>query len=150
MNNLVPSYASNINDVNNVVGIDIKGPIQLSGFKNSRKSKEFYILAIMYLFSRYVEFDVIFDINSETICKTFENTWLKNYQVPNKFLSDNGKQFISQNFKNLLVKYDIEHITSALYNPTGNSLVERANKKICIVLRLFIGKSLSELKRNIW
>ncbi|KAG0424369.1 Endogenous retrovirus group K member 11 Pol protein [Dictyocoela muelleri] len=104
----------------------------------------------MDLFSRYSEIEVIFDTNSETICRSFESNWLKKHLRPKKCLSDNGKQFISQKFKNLLAKYGIEHITSAPYNPTGNSLVERSNKEIGIVLRLSKEKSLSELKRSIW
>ncbi|KAG0422420.1 hypothetical protein DMUE_6212, partial [Dictyocoela muelleri] len=69
-NKLVTSYAIDINDVNDVVGIDIKGPIQLSKFKNTRKHGEFFILVMMDLFSRYSEIEVIFDTNSETICRS--------------------------------------------------------------------------------
>ncbi|KAG0436371.1 IgE-binding protein, partial [Dictyocoela muelleri] len=104
----------------------------------------------MDLFSRYTKIDFIYDVQSETICKSFETIWLKQYQTPRSCLSDNGKQFNSINFKTLLEKYKITHITSAPYNPTGNSLVERSNREIGFVLRLMRGKGLNDLKKGIW
>ncbi|KAG0419279.1 hypothetical protein EQH57_0544 [Dictyocoela roeselum] len=124
MSKHVPSYDIGANEV---IGIDIKGPIQLNNFKHFKKDNEFYTLVMMDLFSRYVEIDVISDMSSDTICNSFENTWLKRYKPPNRCLSDNGKQSTSTNFENLLKRYDIKHITSAPYNPTGNILVERGN-----------------------
>ncbi|KAG0435299.1 hypothetical protein DMUE_4788, partial [Dictyocoela muelleri] len=72
----VTFYSIGFSDNNDVVGLDIKGPIQLSNFKHNRKANEFYIFVIMDLFSRYVETDFIFDISSDTICRSFEKTWL--------------------------------------------------------------------------
>ncbi|KAG0435936.1 Pol polyprotein [Dictyocoela muelleri] len=104
----------------------------------------------MDLFSRYTEVDFIYDICSETICDAFEKTWLKKYEHPAICLTDNGRQFTSINFENLLKTYNVKHITSAPYNPTGNGLVERANREIGTVLRLLRGKTLGELRKGIW
>ncbi|KAG0420577.1 hypothetical protein EQH57_0088 [Dictyocoela roeselum] len=144
----VPSYDDWAYDKNEVVGIDIKGPIKLSNFENNLIGDEFYILVMMDLFSRYVEVDFISEISSGTICKSFENTWLKSYETHQKCLSDNGKQFTSTNFGNLLKKYNIKHITSAPYNPTGNSLVERVNREIGVVLRQMRNKGLNKKKKK--
>ncbi|KAG0433986.1 Gag-Pro-Pol polyprotein [Dictyocoela muelleri] len=65
-------------------------------------------------------------------------------------LTDNGRQFTSNNFKNLMKKYEVKHVTSAPYNPTGNGVVERINKEIGVVLRLSRGSNVNELKDKIW
>ncbi|KAG0436610.1 Endogenous retrovirus group K member 7 Pol protein [Dictyocoela muelleri] len=101
------------------------------------------------IFSRYTQVDIIRDIHLSTICNSFEKTWINVFGLPDKCLSDNGRQFISSNFKNLLDKYKINHITSAPNNPTGNSVVERVNKEIGLVLRISRRSSLKTLKMNI-
>ncbi|KAG0437338.1 Gag-Pro-Pol polyprotein [Dictyocoela muelleri] len=76
--------------------------------------------------------------------------WLKRYKTLKPCLTDNGKQFTFPNFATLLAKYSIKHITSASYNPTGNAIVERANKEIGIVLILCRKMKISELCKSIW
>ncbi|KAG0436558.1 Gag-Pro-Pol polyprotein, partial [Dictyocoela muelleri] len=77
---------------------------------------------------------------------------VKKIQTPpqKKCLTDNGKQFVSSKFDKLLSEYQIEHVTSAPYNPTGNSIVERANKEMGLVLRLAKNLDLTQLEKNIW
>ncbi|KAG0436065.1 hypothetical protein DMUE_4405, partial [Dictyocoela muelleri] len=143
------TYEFNVNSPREMIGLDIKGPIKGSHFKISRKYDKFYILVIVDIFSRYTYVDFITDINSATICDILENSWLIKFGPPPKLISDNGRQFISSNFKALMDKYNIKHITSAPYNPTGNGIVERINKEIGIVLRISRECTLNELKNNI-
>ncbi|KAG0428898.1 Gag-Pol polyprotein [Dictyocoela muelleri] len=102
------------------------------------------------IYSRYAEIDIINDIKSETVCDSFENNWMKRRNPPDKYLTYNSRQFISMNFKRLLNKYNIQQITSAPNNPTGNGIVERVNKEIELVLRLSRGTNLKTLKNNIF
>ncbi|KAG0429550.1 Endogenous retrovirus group K member 11 Pol protein [Dictyocoela muelleri] len=101
------------------------------------------------IFSRYTQIDTLSDINSSTISNSFEKTWINVFGPPEKCLSDNERQFISSNFKDLLDKYKIDHITSTPNNSTGNSVVERVNKEIGLVLRISRGSLLKTLKMNI-
>lgn len=139
----------NTTKINEVVGLDIKGPIKTSHFKGKEGGNYFYILVMVDIYSRYAEIDIINDIKSETICDSFENNWIKKHKAPNKCLSDNGRQFISMNFQKLLSKYSIQQINTAPSNPTGNGIVERLNLEIGLVLRLSRGTDLKTLKNNI-
>ncbi|KAG0438648.1 Transposon Tf2-11 polyprotein, partial [Dictyocoela muelleri] len=139
----------NTSKTNEIIGIDIKCPVNGSHFATSQRYTQFYILVMIDIFSRYTQIDIISDINSSTISNSFEKTWINVFGPPKKCLSDNGRQFISSNFKDLLYKYKIDHITSAPSNPTGNSVVERVNKEIGLVLRISRGTSPKTLKINI-
>ena len=59
-------------------------------------------------------------------------TWLDSifsrYGNPSAVLSDNGPQFVSEEFRNFLRGLDIHHYTAAVYNPRENGRVEAFNK----------------------
>lgn len=44
---------------------------------------------------------------------------------------------MSQQFKDFIKKYTIGHITSALYNPQAQGLVERTNRTLSDRLRIY-------------
>ena len=46
--------------------------------------------------------------------------------IPVTLISDNGKQFASEEFEQFMKGYDIIHATSSPGHPQGNGLVERA------------------------
>ncbi|KAG0441416.1 Gag-Pro-Pol polyprotein [Dictyocoela muelleri] len=75
--------------------------------------------------------------------------WFKNYKSPQKCLTENGRQFTSSNFCNLMNKYNIKHISTAPHNPTGNEIIKRINMKISVALRLSRGQTLSKADQNI-
>ncbi|KAG0429207.1 hypothetical protein DMUE_5757, partial [Dictyocoela muelleri] len=47
-------------------------------------------------------------------------------------------------------KFHIKHIKSAPRNSSGNSIIERVNKEIGILLRISRGLKLTKLMNNIW
>ncbi|NXL75888.1 POK19 protein, partial [Leptocoma aspasia] len=49
--------------------------------------------------------------------------------VPQEIKTDNGPTFISKQFKEFVNKWGIKHTTGIPHNPTGQSIVERANKE---------------------
>ncbi|KAG0418989.1 hypothetical protein EQH57_0609 [Dictyocoela roeselum] len=55
-----------------------------------------------------------------------------------------------QKFSEIMEKFGIKHIKSTPHNPTDNSIIERINKEIGIVLRISRGLSLTKLIKNIW
>ncbi|KAG0438285.1 hypothetical protein DMUE_3189 [Dictyocoela muelleri] len=96
-----------------IIGFDIKEPINSNYFKGCDENPYIYILLIVDLFSRYSEVEILFDINSDTICKTIHEKWLKRYKSPKLCLADNGKQFTSLKFSEFISNHGIKHITSA-------------------------------------
>ncbi|KAG0441243.1 Retrovirus-related Pol polyprotein from transposon [Dictyocoela muelleri] len=138
--------------MNDTVALDIKGPLPLKHFFTSRnkKQKNFYIIAMVDLFSRYTEIKIIYSIYSRIICNAFKEKWLNVHGPPKKCLTDNGRQFTSKEFESISKNYKIIHIKTAPYNHTGNAVVERINQEIGLVLRLTRGKSIKEVEHSIW
>lgn len=102
------------------------------------------------MFTRYSEIEVVLDTNTKTTMKAIKEIWLSKYPYPQKCFTDNGRQFISYNFEKFLQDHGIEHILTASNDPTGNSIVERANKEIGVALRISRGQSVNRLLHNIW
>ncbi|KAG0435920.1 Transposon Tf2-6 polyprotein, partial [Dictyocoela muelleri] len=132
-----------------LISSDIFGPIKTNHFKTESKKEYFYIITFTDVYSRYTLIDITWDITAKTLAKSFEMTVIKNMGIPKSILTDQGRQYISQEFNILLSNYGINHVYSSAYNPTGNSVSERINKTIGDICRIFKGSSLHELKEMI-
>lgn len=68
-------------------------------------------------------------------------------------MTDQGKQYTSHEFRKFLIRYNIKHITTTAYNPTGNSISERINQEIGKGLRalrnLTIGDAINKIEFSI-
>ena len=64
--------------------------------------------------------------------------------VPKVLRSDNGRNLISNIFKNYLEKRGIQHVLTTPYHPESNGMVERANRTLGTVIR----KLVDEHKEN--
>ena len=117
----------------NTIAIDIIGPIK---FENEILTDENqYILTIVDTCSRWVELIPLKDITALTVCQAFDTQWLCRYPKPNIVISDQGTQFTSKEFQELLESYGIQHRSTTTYNPTGNSICERTNGSVITKLR---------------
>ncbi|KAG6923095.1 hypothetical protein G0U57_021612 [Chelydra serpentina] len=58
---------------------------------------------------------------------TIQKLWglFSHFGLPEQLMSDNGPQFVSQEFPNFMKVNGIHHITSAPYHPSTNELAER-------------------------
>ncbi len=102
------------------VGLDIAGP-----FADGPSHQKFIVTVIDYA-SNYPECLFTTDIRSSRIIWWFE-TVFSCIGNPSELVSDKGPQFVSAKFTEFLKKHGIDHIRSAVYNPTENSLVEVFN-----------------------
>jgi hypothetical protein len=103
------------------LAIDITGP-----FSTAPKNQQFVVVLIDY-FSKYPEILTTGSITSTRIIDWLKETFAR-YGNPKELVSDNGPQFISDEFTKFLRDRDIRHIRSAVYNPQENGLVEVFNK----------------------
>ncbi|KAG0438554.1 Gag-Pol polyprotein [Dictyocoela muelleri] len=148
--NISPNYKFNIKGVNDVVSIDINGPIPHKYFKNNKKDSNFFILVMTDIFSRFSMISILTNIYSTTVANEFEEKWIKRFNAPNYCLTDNGRQFTSDNFNDLLKRYNIKHSYSSPYNPKGNSVVKSFNREVGTVLRLSRNETLKKLEKNLF
>ena len=76
-------------------------------------------------YSKWLE---IFVMPTTTSSKTIEilRSLFSRYGLPNQIVSDNGPQFIAEEFKSFCKSNGIRHITGAPCHPSTNGAVERA------------------------
>lgn len=93
--------------------IDYAGPFQ---------GKTFLILIDAY--SKWPEVRIVNDLSSCTLIRTLRDIFAEQ-GLPDSLVSDNGRSFVSEEFKNYLKGYDIKQILVAPYHPASNGQAER-------------------------
>lgn len=110
------------------ISIDYVGPFPLSKQGNT------CLLVVVDWFSKFVLIQPMRAMKALTLCKFVEENVFKMFSVPEILLSDNGTQFLSREFKNLLKKYQVKHFLTAKYFPQANP-TERVNRTIVSAIR---------------
>ena len=87
-----------------------------------------YIIVVDY-YSRYFETMLLRSEKSIDTINTLKSIFAR-YSITETVVSDNGSQYISQEFKEFQEKYGFQAIKSSPKHPQGNSVVERAIKTI--------------------
>lgn len=105
----------------NHIHIDIIGPLPISETKR-------YILTIIDRFSRWPEAYPMEDINTKTIAKIFVQNYVSRFGVPTDITTDQGTQFESRFFAELLKLLGIKRIRTSTYHPKSNGIVERFHR----------------------
>ncbi|KAG0420155.1 Pro-Pol polyprotein [Dictyocoela roeselum] len=125
-------------NVNDTLNIDIKGPIIKMHFNTNCKLEYFHIVVMTDYCSRYTKISIQEKVTSKTVISSIINKWTNKYVRPKEIISDNGRQFISSEFKYFISENNINHVLTSNYNPTGNSRVEKnINKQsLKIVMRI--------------
>lgn len=131
-----------------IVSSDIFGPLKTRHFQFSKDNDYFYILTITELFSRYTECFIINDIRASTITEIIKK-WINKFGPPKKFLTDQGRQYISREFNEMLNKYNTFHILTSPHNPMCNGISERINQTLAEVCRISRGTNKKTLLNNI-
>lgn len=76
-------------------------------------------------FSRWPDAIPLADISAETIVFTVYSGWVARFGVPSTIVSDQGRQFESSLFKEILKLSGINRIRTTAYNPSANGMVKR-------------------------
>ena len=103
-------------DVNDLVGMDLKDL--------STGDKMFHCID---LFSRFSMTSLIPNKSKETIVEALFQMWVSIFGRPNVFLTDNGGEFVNQDFMDLCDELEINVKTTAAYAPFSNGICERHN-----------------------
>jgi transposase InsO family protein len=118
---VLDTHLPNPKDPWQMISMDIVGP-----FANIPEHQKF-LLSLVDHFSGYPEVKPTGKITSHVII-----TWLKElfarYGAPASLLSDNGPQFVSEEFDAFLESKGTQHPKSAVYNPQSNGKVEVFNR----------------------
>lgn len=122
----------NISHPFQLLSMDLMGPFPKS------KNGNAYILVIVDWFTKFTFIYKLKRALTKTICTLLEENVLLVFGIPQIVVVDNGSQFISKEFKNLMNNYKVQHIWyNAKYHPQTNN-VERSNRVIGTAIRSYV------------
>ncbi|CAM8928971.1 unnamed protein product [Rhodiola kirilowii] len=117
-------------------GLDVVGPI------NPKASNgHTYILAATDYFSKWAEAVTLREVKKENVVDFITKHIIYRHGVPQRIVTDNGKQFSNKLMTNLCKKFKFKQYKSSMYNAPANGLAEAFNKTLCNLLRKVVGKS---------
>ena len=122
------------------ISSDIIDPFKGHHFEHTTFNSSFSIITISDIYSRWTEVEILWETNAQDIITAITNVWISKFGPPKKLISDQGPQYISSLFKTFCQFHDISHRLASSYNPTGNSVSERINQQIAMVLRTHKGE----------
>lgn len=105
------------------IHIDIIGPLpQSDGYR--------YCLTIIDRFSRWPEAVPLMETCTEEIARKLIEVWIARFGVPHRITTDQGRQFESFLFRDLMHILGINHLRTTAYHPQANGLVERSHRTL--------------------
>jgi IS30 family transposase len=111
----------------------------------SQGGNKFAVVAVEY-FTRWIEANPLATITSESVKRFFWQNIVCRFGVPRSLTVDNGKQFDSENFKDLYTSIGTKIAFASVYHPESNGAVERANR----IVFSAISKTLFNLRKGKW
>ncbi|KAJ3665873.1 hypothetical protein Zmor_001338 [Zophobas morio] len=112
--------------------MDIVGPLNVTTSGNR------YILTCMDYLTRYPEAIPMPDMKASTVAKTFVQKIILRYGTPRALLTDCGKQFLSELFKEICILMGIKKIQTTPYRPSTNGVIERMHRVLKTMLSHYL------------
>ncbi|GKB23730.1 reverse transcriptase domain-containing protein [Tanacetum coccineum] len=129
-------------------GIDIAGP-----FPEGPGKVKFLIVAMDY-FTKWIEAKAVATITGNQVKKFVWDNIVCRFGLPGEIVSDNGKQFSDNPFKDWCDKLNITQRFASVKHPQSNGLVERANRSLGEGIKARLGEGnknwIEELPHVLW
>ena len=111
--------------------IDFMGPYPKS------KNGNTVLLVILDHFTKYTLLQALPKATAVEVVKFLEEIVFPLFGVAETIHTDNGRQFTSNKFENIMTKYQIKHMYNPLYTPQCNAS-ERVNRNILSAIRAYV------------
>ena len=102
------------------------------------------ILVIIDHFTKLAEEVPCQTASAEETCDHLITHWISRYGCPMTFQSDNGKAFVGDLTKELMKRSHIAQAHSTTYHPQTNGLVERQNRTLVNMLRVYCSRYMTD------
>lgn len=106
------------------IGIDFIGPYPISHKRNK------YVCVIVDHLTRFVEAVPITAATANNAMAALKSKIFYRHSIPESILHDQGRQFLSKEYKNELKDMGIKHIMTSPYHPQTNGMTERFNETL--------------------
>ena len=117
------------------MAMDIVGPVTESD------EGYVYILVMSEYLTRYTVTAPMKDMTAETVAKVFIEKIVLQHGVPERVLTDQGTNFLSQLMDELYRQLGIERLRTTAYRPCCDGLVERFNRTLGDMLASYVSKT---------
>lgn len=107
-----------------------------------------FILVIVDQLTKFVLLKPLNNSTTPKIVTYLRDDIFMTFGIPEHIHSDNGPQFISKLFQDLLLEYNIKHIRTAYYSPQSN-ISERVNKSILVGIRTYVNGNYKTWDRHL-
>ncbi|GKA75098.1 reverse transcriptase domain-containing protein [Tanacetum coccineum] len=129
-------------------GIDIAGP-----FPEGPGKVKFLIVAMDY-FTKWIEAKAVAKITGSQVKKFIWDNIVCRFGLLGEIVSENGKQFSDNSFKDLCEKLNITQRFASVKHPQSNGLVERENRSLGEGIKARLGEGnknwIGELPHVLW
>jgi transposase InsO family protein len=115
--------------------MDFVGPLP------ETRSGNKYILTMCDMFSKWPEAVALPDQSAESVAKAVMSRIITTHGVPEKILTDQGRNFESQLIAELCQLTGIKKIRTSAYHPQGNGLCERFNGSLSNLLTPLVNEN---------
>ena len=102
------------------------------------------ILVIIDHFTKLAEAVPCKTASAEETCDHLITHWISRYGCPMTFQSDNGKVFVGDLTKELMKRSHIAQAHSTTYHPQTNRLVERQNRTLVNMLKVYCSRYMTD------
>ena len=111
-----------------IVGLPIATEFNQVVAMDLKQFGKVYLLHMIDVATKLSAGAIIRNKNPNTIVKEIFKNWIQIYGTPQKFLSDNGGEFINEQMMELCERTNITIKTTAAESPFSNGIVERHNQ----------------------
>ena len=87
--------------------------------------------------------------SAEETCDHLINVWIARHGCPITFQSDNGKAFVGDLTKELMKRSQVAQAHSTTYHPQTNRLVERQNRTLVSMLRVYCSRYMDDWDKHL-
>ena len=105
------------------------------------------VLVMIDHLTKYAEAVPCITASAEETCDHLINTWIARHGYPMTFQSDNGTAFVGELTKELMRRSQVAQAHSTTYHPQTNGLVERQNRTLVSMLRVYCSRYMTDWDR---
>ena len=126
-----PLHQFRVNEVMHCVAIDIFGPLPLTQNGNE------YIIVLGDYYSKWVDAWAVLNHTAQTVADKIITEFFTKFGCPAQIHTDQGREFQSELFRLVCEKFGIEQTRTCPYRQNSDGLVERFNRMLKQMLRIF-------------
>ena len=107
------------------------------------------VLVMIDIFTKCAEAAPCMTASAEETCDHLIKAWIARHGCPITFQSDNGKAFVGDLTKELMKRSQVAQAHSTTYHPQTSGLVERQNRTLVSMLRVYCSRYMDDWDRHL-